>query len=173
MEVWIDKTIYILIAFAAFVVAILILRGIIKGKLKRLRGYQKLANIFYGIAFLIFTLVLLYILGVLSLIISLAAALGIIGVIFGFALITAWLANAIAGVSLAFDKVIEVGTRIKIDGTEGTVTQISLTTTKVLTNDKKLLIIPNSSFRTRPYLIIKTPQKRKTGLGFSFTKRRR
>ncbi|HID60969.1 MAG TPA: mechanosensitive ion channel [Hadesarchaea archaeon] len=160
MEVW-NNIVYILVTFAAFVVTILTLRGIIRGKLRRLGGYQKLANIFYGITSLIFTLVILYILGILSLIVSIAAALGIIGVIFGFAFITAWLANAIAGVSLVFDKIIEVGARIEIDGVEGVVTQISLTSTKVLTNDKKLLIIPNSSFRTHPYLIVKESRKTK------------
>ncbi len=145
-----------------FIGAILVLRAIIKGKLKRLSGYQKLANILYGITFLVFVLVVMYILGILSLIVSVAAALGIIGVIFGFAFITAWLANAIAGVSLVFDREIEVGKRIEIDGKRGEVTQISLTSTKVLTDNGKLLIIPNSSFRTRPYLIIGDKSRRTT-----------
>lgn len=162
LEISIDNLIYTIIALSTFVVVISILRGIIRGKLKRLRGYQKLANIFYGITFLVFCLGLLYIWGVLSLIISLAAALGIIGVIFGFAFITVWLANAIAGVSLVFDRLIQVGSRIKIEGTQGRIVQMSLTSTRLLTDDGKLLIIPNSSFRTRPYLIINTPRKPET-----------
>jgi len=161
LEIWINKLTFTLIASFAFVIVISILRGIVRGKLKRLRGYQKLANIFYGIASLIFCLGLLYIWGVLSLVISVAAALGIIGVIFGFALITVWLANAIAGVSLVFDKLIQVGSRIKIEGTQGRIVQMSLTSTRLLTDDGKLLIIPNSSFRTRPYLIINTLRKPK------------
>jgi small-conductance mechanosensitive channel len=130
-------------------------------KLKRLRGYQKLANIFYGVTFLVFFLSLLHIWGILSLLVSFAAALGIIGVMFGFAIIHVWLANAIAGVSLIFDKLIEVGSRIKIDGTQGKIIQISLTSTKLATDDGKLMIIPNKSFRDRPYLIIKSPQSQK------------
>lgn len=163
MGIWVNNIIYTLIASFIFIIIIFILRGIIRGKLKRLMGYQKLANIFYGIAFLIFCLGLLYIWGVLSLIISVAATLGIIGVIFGFAFITVWLANAIAGVSLVFDRLIQVGSRIKIEGTQGRIVQMSLTSTRLLTDDGKLLIILNSSFRTRPYLIINTPGKSKPG----------
>lgn len=161
MELWISHTVYSLIAFFTFAIAIYILRGIARAKLKRLRGYQKLANIFYGIAFLIFCLSLLHIWGVLSLIISFAAALGIVGVIFGFSIMEVWLSNAIAGVILIFDKLIEVGCRIKIDGTKGKIIQISLTSTKLVTDDGKLMIIPNKSFRERPYLIIKTPRSQK------------
>ena len=161
MEAWISNTIYTLIALFTFTIVIYVLRGIIRVKLKRLRGYQKLANIFYGTAFLIFCLSLLHISGVLSLLISFAAALGIVGVIFGFAIMNVWLSNAIAGVSLIFDKLIEVGCRIKIDGTKGKIIQISLTSTKLVTDDGKLMIIPNKSFRERPYLIIKTPRSQK------------
>lgn len=159
--IWANNVTYTLITLVTFAAALYILRGIIRGKLKRLRGYQKLANIFYGIVFLIFCLNLLYIWGVLSLIVSLAAALGIIGVIFGFAVMTVWLSNAIAGVSLIFDRLVQVGSRIKIDGMKGKIIQISLTSTKLLTDDGKLLIIPNSSFRARPYLIINSPRKPK------------
>jgi len=155
----------ILLTSIIFAGTILVLRAIIRGKLKRLSGYQKLANIFYGVTFLVFVLVIMYILGILSLIVSIAAALGIIGVIFGFAFITAWLANAIAGVSPVFDRIIEVGSKIEIDGKQGEVTQISLTSTKVLTDDGKLLIIPNTSFRTRPYLIVSPPKKRPIRIG--------
>lgn len=162
MEVWIANIIHTLIAFFTFAIAIYVLHEIIKGKLKRLRGYQKLANIFYGITFLIFCLSLLYIWGVLSLIVSLAATLGIIGVIFGFAFMNIWLSNAIAGVSLIFDKLIAVGSRIKIDGTKGKIIQISLTSTKLATDDGKLMIIPNKSFRERPYLILEYPRNQET-----------
>jgi small conductance mechanosensitive channel len=139
-----------LIALFAFAVVIYVFRGIVRAKLKRLRGYQKLANVFCGVAFLVFCLSLLNIWGVLSWLISFTAALGIIGVMFGFAIIHVWLANAIAGVGLIFDKLIEVGSRIKIEGTKGKIIQISLTSTKMVTDDGKLMIIPNKSFRDRP-----------------------
>jgi len=158
LEVWIGKAINTLIALFAFVIAIYVIRRIMRIKLKKLGGYHKLANIFYSIAFIIFGLSLLHISGVLPLIISFAAALGIVGVIFGFSIMTVWLSNAVAGVALIFDKLIEVGSRIKINGSEGRIMQISLTSTKLVTDDGKLLIIPNKSFRERPYLIIKLPR---------------
>lgn len=161
MEVWIEKSIYTLTALFAFAIVIYVLRGIVRAKLKRLMGYQKLANIIYGVTFLVFCLVLLSIWGLLSELISFAAALGIIGVMFGFAIIHVWLANAIAGVSLIFDKLVQVGCKIKINGTTGEVVEISLTSTKMVTNDGKLMVIPNKSFRDRPYVIIKSPQSQK------------
>jgi len=158
LEVWISNTIYTLIALFAFAIALYALRTLIRTELRRLRGYQKLATIFYSIAFLILGLTLLNIWGVLSLLISFAAALGIIGVIFGFAIMEVWLSNAIAGVSLIFDKLIEVGCTIKIDGTKGKIIQISLTSTRLATDDGKLMIVPNKSFRERPYLILEFPR---------------
>lgn len=158
LEVWISNVIYTLITLFAFAIAIYALRRIIRGELKRLRGYQKLLNIIYGIAFLILGLFILNIWGVLSLLISFAAALGIMGVMFGFAIIHVWLANALAGVSLIFDKLVQVGARIKIDGTKGEIIQITLTSTRLATDDGKLLIIPNKSFRDRPYLILEFPR---------------
>ncbi len=174
MEVWLSRVVYTLTAFFIFAIVIYVLHRIITGKLKRLRGYQKLADIFYGVIFLIFCLCLLYIWGILGLLVSLAATLGIIGVIFGFAIMNVWLSNAIAGVSLIFDKLISVGSRIKIDGEKGRVTQISLTSTKLITDDGKLLVIPNKSFRDRPYLILEIPQKKKFKVRQpSFSRRRR
>jgi small-conductance mechanosensitive channel len=161
LKVWISNIVYTLIAIVTFVIAVYILRGVIRFRLRKLRGYQKLANIFYSIAFLVLCLGLLHIWGILSLLISFAAALGIIGVMFGFAIIHVWLSNAIAGVSLLFDKLIVVGSRIEIDGIKGRITQITLTSTKMATDDGKLMIIPNVSFRDRPYLIIKAPKIKK------------
>lgn len=158
MEAWISSITYTLITLFAFAIAIYVLHRVIKAELRRLRGYQKLLNIIYGIALLILGLFILNIWGVLSLLISFAAALGILGVMFGFAIIHVWLANAIAGVSLLFDRLVRVGTRIKIDGTEGEIIQITLTSTRLATDDGKLLVIPNKSFRDRPYLIIEFPR---------------
>lgn len=158
MEVWISNIIYTLITLFAFAIAIYALHIIIRAELRRLRGYQKLLNIIYGIAFLILGLFILNIWGILSLLISFAAALGIMGVMFGFAIIHVWLANALAGVSLIFDKLVQVGARIKIDGTKGEIIQITLTSTRLATDDGKLLIIPNKSFRDRPYMILEFPR---------------
>ncbi len=163
LETWINNVIYTLIILFAFAIAIYVLRRIIRAELKRLRGYQKLLNIIYGIAFLILGLFILNIWGVLSLLISFAAALGIMGVMFGFAIIHVWLANALAGVSLIFDKLVQVGAKIKIDGTKGEIIQITLTSTRLATDDGKLLIIPNKSFRDRPYLILEFPQVKEPG----------
>ena len=170
METWISETIYTLITFSAFAITIFVLKGIIGGKLKGLGGYQKLANIFYGVAFLIFLLVLLHVWGILPLLVSFAATLGIIGIIFGFAIMEVWLSNVVAGVSLVFDKLLTVGQKIKIDGTKGKIIQMSLTSTKLLTEDGKLMVIPNKSFRERPYQILKISHNKKQARRRGFRK---
>lgn len=161
MTDWFTNLFYTLVALLALVVIVYVIHTAVRTKLKRVMEYGKLINIFYGIAILIFGLVLLYIWGVLPLILTFAGALGIIGIIFGFAIMEVWLSNVMAGVSIAFDKLLKVGCRIKIDGTKGEITQISLTSTKLRTDDGKLMVIPNKSFRQRPYLLLETPQKRK------------
>ena len=75
LETWINNVIYTLIILFVFAIALYVLRRIIRAELRRLRGYQKLLNIIYGIAFLILGLFILNIWGVLSLLISFAAVI--------------------------------------------------------------------------------------------------
>ncbi|MFN3529002.1 MAG: mechanosensitive ion channel family protein [Bacteroidia bacterium] len=54
--------------------------------------------------------------------------------------------NFISGVIILFERPIKVGDYIEVDGILGTVQSISGRSSKILTNDQVVIIVPNSSF---------------------------
>src|SRR5262249_49705879 len=74
----------------------------------------------------------------------LLGALGI-GISFGLQAITN---NFISGLIIFFERPIKIGDRIQIGEVVGTVTDISLRATTVLTSDNIAVIVPNSQFIT-------------------------
>ena len=94
---------------------------------------------------LLFALTLLYILSLWGIEIGpFLAALGIAGLAVALALQPA-LANIFSGVSLILDKTLKVGDLIYLDtDTKGKVLHVGLRSTKILTFDNELIIVPNS-----------------------------
>ena len=78
---------------------------------------------------------------------SILAALGVIGAVLVFTLKDIWISNAFAGISLIGDKSIDVGVEVEIAGRRGKIQEISLTTTKVRLGDGGLMVVPNKKFR--------------------------
>jgi len=74
----------------------------------------------------------------------LAGAVGI-GVGFGLQNIVS---NFISGLIIMFERPIKIGDRIVVDNVEGDVVEIGARSTKVLTNDNIMIIVPNSKFIT-------------------------
>jgi len=73
----------------------------------------------------------------------LLAGIGVAGIAIAFAL-QSTLANVFGGISMLLDKSIQVGEVIKLDdGTSGKVSKINLRSTKILTFDNELVIVPN------------------------------
>jgi len=58
--------------------------------------------------------------------------------------------DIISGVFILIDRTVTVNDIIEIDKKVGKVTQVSLRTTKAITNDDKILVIPNHKFLTGP-----------------------
>ncbi|CAN5182928.1 hypothetical protein BH18GEM1_BH18GEM1_13430 [soil metagenome] len=75
---------------------------------------------------------------------SLVAGLGIAGLALGFAAKDS-LANFIAGITILWDRPFRVGDRVEIDGEFGQVKRITLRSTRIHTNDNRVVIIPNQS----------------------------
>jgi len=74
----------------------------------------------------------------------LLAGLGVAGIAIAFAL-QSTLSNIFGGISILLDKSIQVGDLIKIDAnTIGKVLMVNLRSTKILTFDNELIIVPNS-----------------------------
>ena len=101
-------------------------------------------------AFIKYTLIVLLLLGIASSfgfeVTSLAALLGSAGVTLGLAL-QGSLSNFAGGVLILLLKPFKVGDYIKEDtnGNEGTVTEISLFYTKLITYDEKIIVLPNGT----------------------------
>lgn len=94
---------------------------------------------------LFFALALLYILELWGVEIGpFLAALGIAGLAVALALQPA-LANIFSGISIILDKTVKVGDLIYLDNeTKGRVNHVGLRSTKILTFDNELIIVPNS-----------------------------
>jgi small conductance mechanosensitive channel len=75
---------------------------------------------------------------------SLIAGLGVAGLALGFAAKDT-LANLIAGVTILWDRPFKVGDRVEADGEFGRVKTITLRSTRIHTNDNRVVIIPNQS----------------------------
>ncbi|MBW3661300.1 MAG: mechanosensitive ion channel family protein [Gemmatimonadetes bacterium] len=72
------------------------------------------------------------------------AGLGVAGLILGFAAKDT-LANFISGVTILWDRPFRVGDRVEIDDEFGQVKRITLRSTRIHTNDNKVVIIPNQN----------------------------
>ncbi|MBU2589931.1 MAG: mechanosensitive ion channel family protein [Nanoarchaeota archaeon] len=102
---------------------------------------------------------------------GLLAGLGIAGIVIGFALKDS-LSNVFGGISLILDKNIKRGDRIKIENGEiGTIEDIGIRSTKLLTFDNELIIIPNgilSNSRIQNYVLPEPAQRVKVHFGVEY-----
>ena len=75
---------------------------------------------------------------------GLLAGLGVAGLALGFAAKDT-LANFIAGATILWDRPFRVGDRVEIDGEFGQVKRITLRSTRIHTNQNRVVIIPNQN----------------------------
>jgi small conductance mechanosensitive channel len=73
---------------------------------------------------------------------SVLAGLGIVGIAIGFAA-QDLLANLIAGVTILWDRPFRIGDIVTIAGTQGSVTEVGLRSTRLRTFDVRDVILPN------------------------------
>lgn len=141
---------WILILIAAFIVTAIILRVVRNLITRKMPQPDKLkfVTVFSYFKYFIYLVVLLIALssaGInISAIIAGAAAL-LIGI--GLALQTLF-QDIISGIFILTDQTLHVGDIIETEGQIGRVTQIKLRTTRAVTIDNKVLIIPNHLFLT-------------------------
>jgi small-conductance mechanosensitive channel len=72
---------------------------------------------------------------------------GAVGIGLGFGLQNV-VSNFVSGLIIMFERPIKIGDRIVVDQVEGDVVEIGARSTKVLTNDNIMIIVPNSKFIT-------------------------
>jgi small-conductance mechanosensitive channel len=140
----------ILLVFAILVVATFILRLIKKVVIKRLNDEDKLKfnSIFSFSKYFIYLIVLLLAfdnMGIDVTAVLAASAALLVGV--GLALQT-FFQDIISGVFILIDKSVHVGDIIELNEKVGRVTEIRLRTTRAVTIDNKVLVIPNHKYLT-------------------------
>ncbi len=74
---------------------------------------------------------------------ALMTSLGVVGLTIGFAL-RETLSNIVAGILIFLDRPFTIDDLVDIDGQYGRVDRISLRTTRIVTNDGKMLAVPNA-----------------------------
>ena len=75
---------------------------------------------------------------------GLLASLGVFSLIIGLA-VQQTLGNIVNSFMLAIDRPFEVGDRIEVDGMLGSVASVGILSTKILTREEKLVVIPNNT----------------------------
>jgi small-conductance mechanosensitive channel len=138
----------ILIVIAVFIITAIILRGIKKVITRRLPNEDKLkfSSVFTFAKYFVYIVVVIITMqnmGIqLTAFLTASAAL-LVGI--GLALQTLFL-DIISGIFILIDQSVHVGDIIQIDGKVGRVVEIKLRTTRAVTIDNKVLVIPNHKY---------------------------
>ncbi len=97
-----------------------------------------------GVIYALVTIVALVAIGTLGVnLMGLAIAGGIVGIILGLGL-QPIVSNLFAGLLIFSEKIVTPGSLVEIDGTTGTVVDVSLLTTKIQTLDGIVVVMPNN-----------------------------
>lgn len=136
-----------IILFVAFLVIYRVTRIPLVAGLRRTSLHEKLVELLvdklYRYALVIFGLVMA--LDQLGVDVTAAlAGIGIVGIALGFAAQDT-VANVISGFLIFLDKPFEVGNWVEVEGQYGRVTNITLRTTRIRTNQNTYVVIPNKS----------------------------
>lgn len=140
-----EDLLYIIISILVSIGMFLILRLIIKKKLKRLIGAQKLTGLFSLIIIIIEASYLGYVFGVFELAFEIIASMGLAFALITFALFN-HLKNIVSGIGLYLNPEINVGDIIQVGEIKGKIVEIHLMKTIAVTEDGRKIFIPNLKF---------------------------
>ena len=153
------KVVFTGASLVALVFLVYLVSGTMSKKLKGLRGYGRLV---YVTAFGVTVSIVAwqaYLWGILQLFLGSVAAAGAIGVVLLFGVLPL-MTDVINGVLVHLDPDINVGVDVEIDGKRGVIEEISLTRTKIASDDG-LIIFPNRRFRETAVIVRTTPAGRR------------
>lgn len=119
-----------------------------------------LISVFKFLIILMGTFISLEIMGFSSFFMKFLGSLGVAGVIAGVAL-KDLVSSMFSGMLVSVDKAFKIGDYVTIGGNSGTVQDIGLLTTKLITDDGKKVYIPNQVIFNAPFFnITASPQRR-------------
>jgi len=128
-----------------------------------LKVVNYLVNTGVILAALILTTALLKLTGLL---LGLLTTAGVVGLILGFA-VKDVVANFISGAFLLMDQTLVVGDAVEVAGQSGTVKNISLRTTKIVTYDGPVVTLPNSLIANSAVVNYSLAKRRRVRMTFS------
>jgi len=108
-------------------------------------------------------IVTLAILGLTNLLYSALTAAGVVGIMIGFA-VKDVASNFISGIFILIDQPFTVRDAIKVGDHSGTVTDVALRTTTILTFDGTIVTIPNSNIATTPVVNYSIEKERRINM---------
>lgn len=126
---------------------------VLKRKFGRLAGLSLLANALTSILIAGAVIYFLYVWEAIQTILEFLIAFSAITAVILFAVKDIWLENVLAGLSMIGEKNIKIGTEVEIKGKTGSITEMTLTVTKIKTKDGGTMIVPNRMFRQDAFVI--------------------
>ena len=149
---------YGLVSIVISVAVFVLVKQIIKIKFKKLKGSGKLLGL-AGLGIALSELVFLGInYGIFGFALEIITSIGVGMVVFGIAL-QHQLKNIAAGLSLFFNKEVDVGDVLRIKDDKGVIIEIHLTHTVALTDKGERILVPNQKFAEDVVIINHRPKK--------------
>ena len=108
-------------------------------------------------------IVTLAILGLTDLLYSALTAAGVVGIMIGFA-VKDVASNFISGIFILIDQPFTVSDAIKVGDYSGTITDVALRTTTIITFDGTIVTIPNSNIATTPVVNYSIEKERRINM---------
>ncbi|TDN87218.1 mechanosensitive ion channel-like protein [Salegentibacter sp. 24] len=145
IEITVSLILLVILAFVVTGIVLRMIRSFITGKLAK-EDKHKFISVFKFIKYFVYLVVILITLssaGINITILLTASAALFVGI--GLAL-QEFFQDIIGGIFIILDKSLLVGDVIEMDGRVGRVFEIKLRTTRALTRDDKVMIIPNHKF---------------------------
>ncbi len=160
----VSSIIILMVAYIVYLFVDIVLFVVLRGKIKNSNSSTResllsLVNSVLRVAWVV--LAALYILNLWGIEIGpLLAGLGIAGLAVALAL-QPTLANVFSGISILLDKSVKVGDLIYLDSeTKGRVLQVGLRSTRILTFDNELVIVPNTKLADSKIQNVALPEKK-------------
>ena len=145
------RYIYTAVSLVELAVLVFLVRRIMRRELNGLKGYSRLVYLVSSGVTIVIIAWLGYVWGILQLFLGSIAAAGALGLVLLFGLLPL-MTDIMNGVLIHLDKDINVGVDVEVDGKRGIIKEISLTRTKISSNDG-VIIFPNRRFRETAVIV--------------------
>jgi small-conductance mechanosensitive channel len=139
-------------AVAVYSIAVVVSRYLLR------RRYREAATKILYVVFTLLTAILLgyiaYLWRLFEFVVGFLATAGALGLLLALSLVP-WVTDVFAGISIALDPRLNIGSEVEVDGKRGKIIEISLTRT-IISGDECLIIVPNRKFRESVVVVYST-----------------